>query len=598
MKSFIIKYKWDIICYSLILFCFAILSVLYWGKLGNPIIDCGREAYIPSAVLRGKVLYKDIFNIYGPLGYQINAVIYFILGENFNALYTAGTINALIIITCLYYLYRQYLNKFLSTASCLLILTLCCFSPGECLNFIFPYSYSTYYSLTFFLLSFIFLFNYLKKDNKNIFAPLSFLALGISAAFKIEFILFLLVLIGACVYLKPVGRKMFLISMGLFFLVPILSMSILFLQGLNFHDIASSLNFITKYAKAPAMIDFLKQSRVYPPYATIPTYLYRYLSTIGIFIMLNYFLYLILQIKDKFKLNQLVLIIWFGLIFQMICDRFEYIKMIGLHPWQSFVFIGWLGLGTLFILAVQLIYYFKKQDKTFEDKFFLIMIITSIITNRSLFFTNTSSFSNFTVPLSFFITLIFWVKYIPSYIKSIEINNWQKASSICIFCASLFFGISYYIFSTNIYPAFCPRLFPLITAKGTIYVKDDEGYSLKNTLNYIKTYFPKNATFAMYPEGPLLNFITERSSSNFHTLVPPGVEAFGEDFIINSFSKDSPDYILINNKNMSAYGHKYFGTDYARKLMSFIDKQYFLVKTFKKNNNDFHIKIYRKKNYA
>ena len=50
----------------------------------HPIIDCGREVYYPQEILNGKVLYKDLFNIYGPFAYLFNAFLYKIFTKLYN----------------------------------------------------------------------------------------------------------------------------------------------------------------------------------------------------------------------------------------------------------------------------------------------------------------------------------------------------------------------------------------------------------------------------------------------------------------------------------------------------------------------------------
>jgi len=591
MKIFLSKYKIDIICYCVILLVLTGFSILFWGKVGSPIIDCGREAYIPFAMLKGKVLYRDILNVYGPLSYQVNAVLYLIFGENLSTLYMAGIANSFIILTCLYYILRQFVTKFLSVSSCILILILCFFSPGVCSNFIFPYSYSTYYALTFFLLSFISLFLYI-KNNTEIFIPFSFFMLGISIDFKVEYILFLPVLIISvfCFKTTKIKTKTIIFSTDLFFLASLISMSVLLVQGLHLHDIIRNFEFLNKYAKAPSMIYFFKFMGIYPDYKL---FLYNapfYMQSILVLMSLNFIFYFLLQGINKFNLKLLILLFSLILIFQsfssVLLSNFPDIKQFGgLNPYDSRYFIGWLGISNLFILIIQSIYYFKFSDKSLKDKLFLVLILSSVLTNRAFFTMNTDSYGNYTFPLVLAVNLIFWVKYIPLYFKSfksfkflkfikvikvINFDNWQKSSALVILYVSIFFGFAYYSFATNPINSLSKTI-PVITPRGIIYANKTQGYSLINTLNYIKTHFSKDATFVMYPEGPMLNFLTGRESDNhFHTLIPPGIEAYGEDFIIKHFSSSPPDYIIINNLDTFWYGNKYFGKDYAKKIMKFI----------------------------
>ena len=79
-------FKKDIgIIFLLILLFLAIIPFFYL-KQGLMLIDTGREFYIPQQMLEGNVLYKDIYNIYGALSYQINAVLMAIFGQKINVL--------------------------------------------------------------------------------------------------------------------------------------------------------------------------------------------------------------------------------------------------------------------------------------------------------------------------------------------------------------------------------------------------------------------------------------------------------------------------------------------------------------------------------
>ena len=85
-KTFL-KNNWQVIVFNIILF---LVFILAYGRFGNVIVDSFREAYIPQQMIKGQVLYKNIFNIYAPLSYIINAVLYSIFGTKLWVLYTAG----------------------------------------------------------------------------------------------------------------------------------------------------------------------------------------------------------------------------------------------------------------------------------------------------------------------------------------------------------------------------------------------------------------------------------------------------------------------------------------------------------------------------
>lgn len=594
LKTFILKNKWDIINIFIIMLSMSILSFFYWGKLGHFIIDSGREAYISSAVLKGKVLFKDILNIYGPLAYQINAILFYLFGESLNTLYIAGLFNAFVVVYCIYWLLRQFIPEVLSLAGCLLIIIMAVFSPGYCCNFFFPYSYSTYYSLTFLLLSLIFLFSYMKNDEKKFFLPLSFFMFGICLDCKIEFALFALVLLFVAIYLKPAGKKQFIISVLMFTIAPLLSLGVLFLQGMKLNELVWSVDFIYKYVNTPSMMYFFKFLGIYPDKNFISDYLPNNLQAIILLVTSNYIIYFSLQLIEKFSFEKLITIAVLTLIFQQEIFHFSLLGYFdSLDPGSTHYFIGWMGLSCILILVVQLIHYFKTKDKTLNDKLFIILVLSSLLINRSFILASSDNYGNYTFPLVLAVNLIFLTRYIPMYFKSIDFAKWCATSTLIIILSSIFIGFSYLKVDNDPQIAYS-RVIPINTSKGIIYAQKNEGNDLINTINYINAKFPKNAKFVMYPEGPMLNFLTDRGSDDvIHTLIPPAVEVLGENYVIKRLLSNPPDYIIINGLNSYCWGQSYFGINYAQRVMKFIQKEYSLEKTF---NESFNIRIYKIRN--
>lgn len=88
-----------------------IMYFIFYGKQDVYLVDVSREAYIPWQMLKGKVLYKDIFNVYGPLGYQINAIAYALLGVKLNTLYLMGFLNSLVICFTTFFISKLFVDK-------------------------------------------------------------------------------------------------------------------------------------------------------------------------------------------------------------------------------------------------------------------------------------------------------------------------------------------------------------------------------------------------------------------------------------------------------------------------------------------------------
>ena len=44
-----------------------VLCARMWGRVGEVAIDFGREVYVPWQIAQGRVLYRDLAYIFGPL---------------------------------------------------------------------------------------------------------------------------------------------------------------------------------------------------------------------------------------------------------------------------------------------------------------------------------------------------------------------------------------------------------------------------------------------------------------------------------------------------------------------------------------------------
>src|SRR6476619_6480437 len=54
--------------------------VTSWRKWPDPVVDFGRELYLPWRLSEGAVLYRDIDHLYGPLSQYFNALIFYVFG--------------------------------------------------------------------------------------------------------------------------------------------------------------------------------------------------------------------------------------------------------------------------------------------------------------------------------------------------------------------------------------------------------------------------------------------------------------------------------------------------------------------------------------
>lgn len=73
-----------------------------WATWGNLTIDSGHEMYIPALLAQGKVLYRDVWFMYGPAAPYFNSYLFRMFGIHLNVLYWAGSLAALASAILLY----------------------------------------------------------------------------------------------------------------------------------------------------------------------------------------------------------------------------------------------------------------------------------------------------------------------------------------------------------------------------------------------------------------------------------------------------------------------------------------------------------------
>jgi hypothetical protein len=113
------------------------------------------------------------------------------------------------------------------------------------------------------------------------------------------------------------------------------------------------------------------------------------------------------------------------------------------------------------------------------------------------------------------------------------------------------------------------------TKRGKIYASRELAFSTQELIDYININTKKTDKIVIYPEGLLINFLTDRKSDNYYSsLIPLYVETLGEEKIIEHFKKDKPEYIIFNNLDTADYYFKNICNDYAFSFCNFVSQNY------------------------
>lgn len=129
---------------------FAGLTWWSWGKGPDPIIDFGRELYVPWQITQGKVLYRDIASLFGPLSPYANALWFRLFGVSLMTLRLCNLAIFAATLAGIYHLVRVSTDRFAAsfvTVSVMLVFGFSQFLEIANYNFVTPYSHEATHGL-------------------------------------------------------------------------------------------------------------------------------------------------------------------------------------------------------------------------------------------------------------------------------------------------------------------------------------------------------------------------------------------------------------------------------------------------------------------
>ena len=306
-RAFVKKY-WQIILINLLII---LIFITGYGRFGNIIFDSFREAYIPEQILKGQILYKNIFNIYAPFSYLFNALLFKIFGVKLSVLYFAGLVFTLGISNFIFAISNIFFEKI---NSFFIVLFFICTSvlSANVFNCFFPYSYGMLYGLFFILASIHFALN--KK-----YIP-TFLMYSFAICSKYEFIMVLPLLIFIA------GKKQLWKNL-LAIIVPIVVTFLpLLIQGVEFKNLLISYQLILTMSATKTLYWFYSVTGLVFRLELIPIYLENIVKfTIPIAIIYylkHWIIYPCILVYCYFIFTPEIFIYLFPLIFILFIARF------------------------------------------------------------------------------------------------------------------------------------------------------------------------------------------------------------------------------------------------------------------------------------
>lgn len=570
LKNFIQKDKY----LAALVLAFISLLIFLWGKFGDPIIDCGREAYIPYAMaFLDNTLFKDIICIYGPVPYYINAFVLQLLaifGQDFalnlNTFYSIGAILSFVFLISFYNLLKRFFNAPLASLFCVVILLSCIFSPSIS-NFIFPYSYAVLYGLVFAVFHLHFLLKFI--DNKNpgcLYIAAFFLSLCIFS--KYDFVPCALVIILLMFfYRKNIDAKGFLYVLLSLFLVPATFFAVLLFQKVTLSDIIFNFKMMSNMAHSPSLQYFYSLCTGYFfDFKRTFMFLGQFLGSSLIIVFACILVNFASKIKDRyFSITIKALVCLFAAILLAIYF-FRYV----------FLYIPLILVIFCIIKSVRFLLNMTIVPSDNGIKIYTIILFSILFSLKSLFGLFHELYGVFYLP---FVLFAFYL-IILSFFKTNKSLGLQILNTISVMLIMLFAMQNFKIFHFV-------KNNPVKTPSGVIFTSFSLAESMNLTIDYLKRQNPEKSLLVL-PEGLFFNFVLKKNYPYFNTsFTPLDFDAYGEKYLTEQVLENLPDNILILGRSYSDYGKPFLCKDFGLKFCAKINDKYTFTRSFigKANNS-------------
>jgi len=118
----------------------------------NPVIDAGRDLYIPEQIRLGATLYRDILYFYPPLTPYLLAAITAVTGSSLNAYIAIGMTTLLLTATAIWMIARPLAGAYGAACALLIFFSFSMAGVGGWgSNYFFPYAHAATFAMLFFL---------------------------------------------------------------------------------------------------------------------------------------------------------------------------------------------------------------------------------------------------------------------------------------------------------------------------------------------------------------------------------------------------------------------------------------------------------------
>jgi len=507
------------------------------GRALDPIIDTGRDLYIPEQIREGVKLYRDILYYYPPLTPYLLALITAVTGSSLAAYTGIGAAIALATASSIYAICRVVASPAAAGSAALLFAGCSIYSiSGRTSNYLFPYAHAATLAMLFLLAGAAFLLVWAYADRRARWLAPGLLFLLAASWTKLEYVVFagLLLIVVAVVHRMSIRWLAAYVAAGI---ASVIAVDRFFSDAPQGHHWLFDNVLASALLKGASARNFYRQVSGFD--AIGPNLFAAFAGALAIGGIV-----VAIRVSDRWQ--------WRGAAIVTAIVTTAIAILAG-----TIFFRGW-AIAQLILLPFAL----RRPREPL-----LILLTLSLCASSRVFLRMTPEWYGFVflVPAYILIayTLIEWLPLRGLYS--------QRAARLAV--VPLFVIAAQVVIAENWLLA--RRTFPVRSDRGVFYdANGGRAAILDAFIERMRVIHPRS--LVVVPEGLTLNYLTRiRTPLSFHTFTP--VEVAGpeiEEQIIEDLTAHPPEYIAVVSRAVTDFGYRGFGLDYDRKLAAVINQRY------------------------
>ena len=559
--------------FALHLMVFVVLLLWSWRKWPDPLIDFGRELYLPWQINEGRVLYRDLASLFGPLSPYVNALWFRLFGTSLLTLALCNTAIFAATVAGIHHLVRIATDRVTAIAASLSTMVLFGFSqygPVGNYNFVTPYSHEATHGIALSVAALVSLRYALAKQSHSLYA-----------------------VAGLCFGLTLLTKPEIAIALAAGILTGWLTASIVAVRERSAR--VSGVVMFLAAAVTPSLLFFLYFAMQMSPEQAFQGTTGAWAPLFGTGITVNQFYRQGMGLDAPVR-NAGVMILAFAGFLAFVAAAIAISGSSAIRTARERVlrivllivvfaalrrgtFATALPLVVLASLVASLVFISRRTDREGVVQHlplvmwsaFALLLLAKMGSNARFFHYGFYLALPGTVAA---ISLTMWV--IPHFLTS-----WKSATAARSFRELVLFALAAVIAPYLGLSHGWHRSKTIAIGSGTdrFYATtlSPQGTLVRDALAALEQTANPGATLAVMPEGVMLNYLLRLDSPlRVITLMPPEMMAFGEDDVLRSLATTPPDFVLLIDRDVSEYGYPAFGTDrrYGLRITSWVNEHY------------------------